>query len=111
MDFSRERGAEVGGGLDLGRERGPEVGGGLDLGRERGAKIGGGLDLGLEREAKIGSDLEQIKGKEPLNGPFAFRVFPRPMPSRARGIFCGFLTRSSSTMSRGRTNGKSPVWV
>ena len=33
------------------------------------------------------------------------------MPSRARGIFCGFLTRSSSTMSRGRTNGKSPVWV
>ena len=35
MDFSRERGAEVGGGLDLGRERGAEVGGGLDLGRER----------------------------------------------------------------------------
>ena len=97
--------------MDFNRERRAEIGGGLDLGRERGAKIGGGLDLGLEREAKIGSDLDQIKGKEPLNGLSAFRVFPRPMPSKARGIFCGFLTRSSSTMSRGRTNGKSPVWV
>ena len=101
----------MGYGFDLGLEKERLRCGGLDLGRERGAKIGGGLDLGLEREAKIGSDLEQIKGKEPLNGPFAFRVFPRPMPSKARGIFCGFLTRSSSTMSRGRTNGKSPVWV
>ena len=36
--------------MDFSRERGVEVGGGLDLGRERGAKIGGGLDLGLERE-------------------------------------------------------------
>ena len=41
--------------------------GGLDLGRERGAEIGGGLDLGLEKWAKISGDLEQIKGKEPLN--------------------------------------------
>ena len=73
--------------MDFNRERRAEIGGGLDLGRERGAKIGGGLDLGLEREAKIGSDLEQIKGKEPLNRPFRFSGFSSTNAKQSKGHF------------------------
>ena len=79
---------------------------------EKGAEIGGGLDLGLERGAKIDGDLEQIKGKEPLNRPFRFSGFSSTNAKQSKGhFFCGYLTRSSSTTSRGRTNGKSPIWV
>ena len=61
--------------------------GGLDLGRERGVEIGVGLDLGLERGAKIGSDLEQIKGKEPLNRPFCFSGFSSTNTEQSNGHF------------------------
>ena len=59
--------------------------GGLDLGRERGVEIGVGLDLGLERGVKIGSDLEQIKGKEPLNRPFHFSGISSTNPEQSKG--------------------------
>ena len=77
----------LGYGFDLGLEKERLRCGGLDLGRERGAEIGGGLDLGLERGAKIGSDLEQIKGKEPLNRPFCFSGFSSTNAEQSKGRF------------------------
>ena len=55
------------------------------MGRERGAEIDSGLDLGLERGAKIGCDLEQIKGKEPLNRPFRFSGFSSTNAEQSKG--------------------------
>ena len=55
--------------------------------RERGAEIGSGLDLGLEKRAKIGSDLEQIKGKEPLNRPFRLSGFSSTNAEQSKGHF------------------------
>ena len=76
-------------GFDLGLEKERLRCGGLDLGREteRGAEIGSGLDLGLERGAKIGGDLEQIKGKEPLNRPFLFSGFSSTNAEQSKGHF------------------------
>ena len=77
----------LGYGFDLGLEKERLRCGGLDLGRERGAEIGGGLDLGLERGAKISNDLEQIKGKEPLNRPFRFSGFSSTNAEQSKGHF------------------------
>ena len=77
----------MGYGFDLGLEKERLRCGGLDLGRERGAEIGDGLDLGLERGAKIGGDLEQIKGKEPLNQPFCFLGFSSTNAEQSKGHF------------------------
>ena len=77
----------MGYGFDLGLEKERLRCGSLDLGRERGAEIGGGLDLGLEKWAKIGSDLEQIKGKEPLNQPFRFLGFSSTNAEQSKGRF------------------------
>ena len=57
------------------------------MGRERGAEIDSGLDLGLERGAKIGCDLEQIKGKEPLNRLFRFSGFSSTNAEQGKGHF------------------------
>ena len=77
----------MGYGFDLGLEKERLRYGGLDLGRERWAKISGGLDLGLERGAKIGDDLEQIKGKEPLNRPFHFLGSSLTKAEQSKGHF------------------------
>ena len=54
---------------------------------ERGAEIGDGLDLGLDKGAKIGNNLEQIKGKEPLNRPFRFSGFSSTNAEQSKGRF------------------------
>ena len=54
---------------------------------EKGAEIGGGLDLGLERGAKISNDLEQIKGKEPLIWPFRFSGFSSTNAEQSKGRY------------------------
>ena len=77
----------MGNGFDLALEKERLRCGGLDLGRERGAEIGGGLDLSLERVAKISNDLEQIKGKEPLNRPFRFLGFSSTNAEQSKGRF------------------------
>ena len=63
------------------------LGYGFDLGLEKERLRCGGLDLGLERGAKIGGDLEQIKGKEPLNRPFRFSGFSSTNAEQSKGHF------------------------
>ena len=77
----------LGYGFDLGLEKERLRCGGLDLGRERRAEIGNGLDLGLDKGAKIGDNLEQIKGKEPLNWPFRFSSFSSTNAEQSKGRF------------------------
>ena len=63
------------------------MGYGFNLGLEKERLRCGGLDLGLERGAKIGGDLEQIKGKEPLNQPFHFSFFSSTNTEQSNGHF------------------------
>ena len=63
------------------------MGYGFDLGLEKERLRCGGLDLGLERRAKISGDLEQIKGKEPLNWPFRFSGFSSTNVEQSNGSF------------------------
>ena len=63
------------------------LGYGFDLSLEKERLRCGGLDLGLERGAKISGDLEQIKGKEPLNRPFRFLGFSSTNVEQSKGSF------------------------
>ena len=43
--------------------------------------------FGFRERAKIGGDLEQIKGKEPLNRPFCFSSFSLTNVEQSKGSF------------------------